>query len=162
MPYRVTLDPPHGATTVTAFTESVTASTASPLTEATLDGSVVTLTLDGGTYARSRVDIGESVKVSGVPGVTVEWHDVDRLSDTEVKVALEFKGDIDEDAILTFTVGADAIAGYGGSAITAQLPVTASMESVAAATMSPLTERTLDGNVVTLTLNGRSYAQSRV
>ena len=145
---------------VTAFTESVTASTASPLTEATLDGSVVTLTLDGGTYARSRVDIGESVKVSGVPGVTVEWHDVDRLSDTEVKVALEFKGDIDEDAILTFTVGADAIAGYGGSAITAQLPVTASMESVAAATMSPLTERTLDGNVVTLTLVGRSYAQS--
>ena len=147
---------------VTAFTESVTASTASPLTEATLDGSVVTLTLNSGTYARSRVDIGESVKVSGVPGVTVEWHDVDRLSDTEVKVALEFKGDIDEDAILTFTVGADAIAGYGGSAITAQLPVTASMESVAAATMSPLTERTLDGNVVTLTLNGRSYAQSRV
>ena len=79
-----------------------------------------------------------------------------------MKVALEFKGDIDEDAILTFTVGADAIAGYGGSAITAQLPVTASMESVAAATTSPLTERTLDGNVVTLTLNGRSYAQSRV
>ena len=146
---------------VTAFTESVTASTASPLTEATLDGSVVTLTLDSGTYARSRVDIGESVKVSGVPGVTVEWHDVDRLSDTEVKVALEFKGDIDEDAILTFTVGADAIAGYGGGSLTAQLPVTASMESVVAATMSPLTE-TLDGNVVTLTLNGRSYAQSRV
>ena len=147
---------------VTAVTETVVASTASPLTEATLDGSVVILTLRGRTYARSSFDIREALSVSGVRAVTVERFDVDRVSDTEVAVELEFKGDIDEDAILTFTVGADAIAGYGGSAITAQLPVTASMESVSAATTSPLTERTLDGNVVTLTLNGRSYAQSRV
>ena len=147
---------------VTAVTETVVASTASPLTEATLDGSVVILTLRGRTYARSSFDIREALSVSGVRAVTVERFDVDRVSNTEVAVELEFKGDIDEDAILTFTVGADAIAGYGGSAITAQLPVTASMESVSAATTSPLTERTLDGNVVTLTLNGRSYAQSRV
>ena len=145
---------------VTAFTELVTASTASPLAEASLDGSVVTLTLDGGTFARSRVDIGEAVKTSGVPGATVEWSDVDRLSDTEITVELGFNGDIDTDAVLTFSVGAGAIAGYGGSALTAQLPVTASMESVTVATASPLTERTLDGNIVTLTLNGRSFAKS--
>ena len=145
---------------VTAFTESVTASTASPLTEASLDGSVVTLTLDGGTYARSRVDIGEAVKVSGVPGINVEWSDVDRLSDTEVTVELAFNGDIDTDATLTFSVGAGAIAGYGGPALNAQLPVSASMESVAASTSSPLTERTLDGSVVTLRLSGRSYGES--
>ena len=132
----------------------------SPLTEASLDGSVVTLTLDGGTYARSRVDIGEAVKVSGVPGINVEWSDVDRLSDTEVTVELEFSGDIDTDAVLTFSVGAGAIAGYGGPALTAKLPVTASIESVAAATAAPLTERTLDGNVITLMLNGRSYEES--
>ena len=147
---------------VTAVTETVVASTASPLTEPTLDGSVVILTLSGRTYARSSFDIREALNVSGVRAVTVERFDVDRVSDTEVAVELEFKGDIDEDAILTFTVGADAIAGYGGTALTVQLPVTASMESVSAATTSPLTERTLDGNVVTLTLNGRSYAQSRV
>ena len=147
---------------VTAVTETVVASTASPLTEPTLDGSVVILTLSGRTYARSSFDIREALNVSGVRAVTVERFDVDRISDTEVAVELEFKGDIDEDAILTFTVGADAIAGYGGTAITAQLPVTAFTESISAATTSPLTERTLDGNVVTLTLNGRSYAQSRV
>ena len=147
---------------VTAVTETVVASTASPLTEATLDGSVVILTLSGRSYVESIFDIREALNVSGVRAVTVERFDVDRISDTEVAVELEFKGDIDEDAILTFTVGADAIAGYGGPAITAQLPVTASMESVSAATTSPLTERTLDGNVVTLTLNGRSYTQSRV
>ena len=145
---------------VTAYTESVEASTASPLAEATLEGSVVTLTLSGCTYAQSIHYLRDAVTVSGVAGVTKPWHQPNRKSDTEVAVELEFKGDIDEDAILTFTVGADAIAGYGGSAITAQLPVTASMESVAAATTSPLTERTLDGSVVTLTLVGRSYAQS--
>ncbi len=145
---------------VTAFTELVTASTASPLAEASLDGSVVTLTLDGGSYAGSRIDIGRAVKVSGVPGVTVDWSDVDRLSDTEMRVELGFNGDIDTDAVLTFSVGAGAIAGYGGSALTAQLPVSASMESVTVATASPLTERTLDGNIVTLTLNGRSFAES--
>ena len=145
---------------VTAFTESVTASTASPLTEASLDGSVVTLTLDGGTYARSRVDIGRALNVSGVPGVAVDWSDVDRLSHTEIRVELGFNGDIDADATLTFSVGAGAIAGYGGAALTATLPVVASMESVAASTVSPLTERTLNGSVVTLTLNGRDYAKS--
>ena len=145
---------------VTAFTESVTASTASPLTEATLNGSVVTLTLDGGTYARSRFDIGEAVKVSGVPGVTVEWSDVHRQNDTEVIVELKFNGNIDADGTLTLSVGAGAIEGYGGLALAAQLPVTASMESVAASTASPLTERTLDGSVVTLRLKGRNYADS--
>ena len=145
---------------VTAITETVVASTASPLTEPTLDGSVVILTLSGRTYARSSFDIREALNVSGVRAVTVERFDVDRISDSEVAVELEFNGDIDEDATLTFTVGADAITGYGGSALTAQLPVTASMESVSAATTSPLTERTLDGNIVTLTLNGRTYAES--
>ncbi len=145
---------------VTAFTESVTASTASPLSESTLNGSVVTLTLDDGAYARSRIDIGRALNVSGVPGVAVDWSDVDRLSDTEIRVDLGFNGDIDADATLTFSVGAGAIAGYGGAPLTAQLPVTASIESVTVATASPLTERTLDGNIVTLTLNGRSYAES--
>ena len=75
-------------------------------------------------------------------------------------VELTFNGDIDSDGTLTFTVGADAIANYNGSALTAQLPVSAGMESVTATTTSPLTEATLNGSVVTLTLTGGAYESS--
>ena len=62
---------------------------------------------------------------------------------------------------LTFTVGAGAIANYSdGAAFTAQLPVTASTESLVASTTAPLTEATLDESVVTLTLSGRVYEDS--
>ena len=77
----------------------------------------------------------------------------------EVTVELTFDGDFDANATLTFTVVADAIAGYGGAAFTAQLPVTASTESLVASTTDPLTESTLDESVVTLTLSGRNYVQ---
>ena len=145
---------------VTAVTETVVASTAYPLTEATLDGSVVILTLSGRSYVESIFDIREALNVSGVRAVTVERFDVDRISDTEVTVKLEFNGNIDADASLTFSVGTDAIEGYSGLALTAQLPVTASMESVAASTPSPLTEATLNGSAVTLSLNGRGFVES--
>ena len=51
------------------------------------------------------------MKVSGIAGVTVS---IRRVSDTEVTVELEFNGDIDADATLAFTVGADAVVGYKG------------------------------------------------
>ena len=140
--------------------EGVTASTASPLTEATLDKSVVTLTLSGGTYERSSFSIGRAVTVSGIDGVTFKSYDVDRVSDTEVTVELTFNGDFDTNATLTFTVEAGAIAGYGGSAFTTHIPVTANTESLVASTASPLTEATLDESVVTLTLSGRVYEDS--
>ena len=145
---------------VTAAIESVTASTTSPLTEATLDGSVVTLTLAGRAYASSIFDVRDGVSVSGIAGVSVGTFGVTRLSDTKVTVELDFNGDIDSNGTLTFTVGADAIADYNGPALTDQLPVTASMESVTATTTSPLTEGTLNGSVVTLTLSGGRYASS--
>ena len=145
---------------VTASMESVTATTTSPLTEGTLNGSVVTLTLSGGRYASSIFDVRDGVSVSGVVGVSVGTFGVTRLSDTKVTVELDFNGDIDSNGTLTFTVGADAIANYSGPALTDQLPVTASMESVTATTVSPLTEGTLNGSVVTLTLSGGRYASS--
>ena len=132
---------------------------ASSLTEATLHESVVTLTLNGRVYAPVRA-MRDAVKVSGVRGVTAESFNVNRVSDTEVTVKLEFNGNIDADATLTFSVGTDAIEGYSGLALTAQLPVTASMESVAASTPSPLTEATLEGSVLTLTLSGCTYVRS--
>ncbi|MXZ00035.1 hypothetical protein F4Y93_05085, partial [Candidatus Poribacteria bacterium] len=140
--------------------ESIRASTAAPLTEATLNGSVVTLTLNGATYERSTFDLRGTVEVSGIEGVTFHWFDLDRVSDTELAVELTFRGNMDTDATLTFIVGAAAIADYDGPALTAQLPVTGRHESIAASTDAPLTEATLDESVVTLTLTGRKYARS--
>ena len=145
---------------VSASTESLVASTAAPLTEATLDGSVVTLTLSGRTYERSSFRIRDAVTVSGIPGVTVGTFDIDRVSDTEVTVELTFGGNINTDSTLTFTVGAGAIANYGGSAFIAQIPVTSGSESLVASTAALLTEATLDESVVTLTLSGRTYERS--
>ena len=147
--------------TVTANTESVVASTAAPLTEITLDESVVTLTLSGAKYASSIFDIRDAVTVSGIDGVTKPWHQPERNSDTALTVELEFDGtDFDTTSTLTFTVEADAIAGYNGPALTAQISVSANTESVVASTASPLTEATLDESVVTLTLSGRTFERS--
>ena len=145
---------------VTANTESVVASTATTLTEATLHQSVVTLTLKGAQYERSIFDIRDGVSVSGIDGVTFPWHDPDKESDTQITLELEFNGDFDTDATLTFTVNTDAIAGYNGPNLTTQVSVSAVTESVVASSASPLTETTLDGSVVTLTLSGRKYARS--
>ena len=145
---------------VTGKLESIITSTEAPLTETTLDESVVTITLSGRKYARSTFDIRRAVSVSGIDGVTIPWHEPDRKNDTEITLELEFSGDIDTDAILTFTVGAGAIAGYDGPALTAQLRVTGGQESIVASTKLPLTEATLHRRVVTLTLSGRNYVRS--
>ena len=141
--------------------ESVVTSTEAPLTETTLNGSIVTLTLNGATYERSTFDLRDAVEVSGIEGVTFHWFDLERISDTALTVELTFRGNIDTDATLTFTVGADAIAEYDGPALIAQLTVTGGKESVTASTEAPLAEATLDGSVVTLTLSGRTYERSR-
>ena len=111
---------------------TITASTTAPLTEATLDESVVTVTLSGGAYESSRSTIRGAVTVAGIAGVTVRRLDVDRVSDTVVTVELTFDGtNFDTDATLTFIIGADAIAEYDGSSLTAQIAVAASIESEA-------------------------------
>ncbi len=145
---------------VPAVQESITVSTPSPLTEATLDGSVVTVTLAGRSFEQSIFSIRGAVTVSGIAGVSVGVFGITRVSDTKLTIELDFNGDIDADGTLTFTVGAGAIESYNGASLTAQLPVSAGMESVTATTASPLTEATLDGSVVTLTLSGGAYASS--
>ena len=143
-----------------SYAQTITASTPQPLTEAILDGSVVTLTLTGKTFERSSFTIRNAVTVSGIVGVTVRTFDVERVSGTKVTVKLTFNGDFDTNGTLTFTVGADAIVGYNGPALTARVPVTAMWESLTASTESPLTEATLHGSVVTLTLRGATYEES--
>ena len=52
---------------------------AAPLTEATLDESVVTLTLSGRVYEDSNFSVRRAVTVSGISGVTVGTFDIDRV-----------------------------------------------------------------------------------
>ena len=141
-------------------TPTLSASTALPLKEAALHEGVVTLTLTGGTYERSRFTIGDALTISGIAGVTVPWHQPERKSDTQITVELEFNGNIDTNSTLTFTVGAGAITDYNGPALTAQVSVSANTESVVASSASPLTERTLNESIVTLTLNGAKFTDS--
>ena len=143
-----------------SYGQTITASVPQPLTEANLHGSIVTLTLSGGTYESSRFRIENAITLSGVDGVTIaSFFGVERVSDTAVTVELEFDGNIDADGTLTFTVGTGAIAGYSGNALIATLPVTAMQESIAVSTESPLTEVNLHGSIITLTLTGRNYEQ---
>ena len=115
---------------VTAVEKSLVASTESPLTETTLHGSIVTL--NGRSY--EQWIRGDNVTASGIDGV--ESWDVDRVSDTEATVELTFDGDFDIDTTLTFTVGAEAIAGHN-EALTAQVPVTATEQLNATVSVSP-------------------------
>ena len=145
---------------VIAIEESLTVSTEVPLTEATLHGSVIILTLNGVRFADSHWRIRSALSVSGIEGVTFDSWDVDRVSDTEVTIELNFAGDFDTDATLTFTVGSDAIVDYNGNALTVTLPVIAIEESLTVSTEVPLTEATLHGSVIILTLNGVRFADS--
>ena len=143
---------------VTALAESVVASPSS-LGESSLtslNGSVVTLTLTSRPYQRDLSAIGAAVTVSGIPGVTVDRSEINRVGDTVVTVKLGFSGNLAADGTLTFIVGAGAIANYDGPALTVEIPVTAVTESVAASPSS-LRESSLNGRVMTLTLTSRPY-----
>ena len=140
-----------------SYGQTITASVQQPLTEANLHGSVVTLTLVGGTYEEFFWE--EMVTVRGIDGVAFDSWNVEWLDDSQITVELTFDGDFDTDATLTFTVEADAVADYDGDALTTTLPVTALEESLIASTEFPLTEATLDGSIVTLTLSGRVYEE---
>ena len=155
-----------------SYAQTITASTPQPLTEATLHGSVVTLTLSGATYEESSWNIERALTVSGIGDDTVEFDVgipienfdleelddlaefdienvpaltfyVERLNDREMAVTLLFSGNFDTDTTLTFTLDADAISGYNGPAFIAEIPVTAVEESLVASTEFPLTEATL-------------------
>ena len=121
---------------------ALVASTASPLTKATLHGNVVTLTLNGQRFVESEWDIADAIYVSGIEDVFFEWSGVERVSDTEVAIQLEFDGtDFDTDARLTFTVDGDAIVSSDPDSIvpgfTVQVPVTVIPESNATVSIAP-------------------------
>ncbi|MDE0467543.1 MAG: DUF5050 domain-containing protein, partial [Candidatus Poribacteria bacterium] len=133
---------------------TLTASASAPLIEATLSGSVVTLTLQEGTFEDN---VRDFVILDNTLGVVKHHHNVRRLSNTEVEVTLDFNGDFDQDGTLTFIVTQWGIKNYNGSDLTAQIPVTATIESLTATAPAPLTKATLHNSTVTLTLRGRKF-----
>ena len=140
----------------------LTVSSSYPLSAVTLNGSVVTLTLSSGAFEPLRRSISGALTISGI---TFYTRDVHYVSNTVVTIELTFKGSIDKDTVLTFTLGADAIRDYEGPALTAEIPVSASTEveltgELVASTAFPLTKETLDGSVVKLTLKNHSYEES--
>ena len=144
------------------------ASVVSPLTERTLNGSTVTLTLGkfkltpGPTYAYEAdvATIRDAVTVSGINGVTIDATTIQRLSDTEITVELDFDDtDFDTDTALSFSVEAGAIANYTGDAFITEIVVIAYKESLSASVAFPLTEGTLNGSTVTLLLTGAAFEQ---
>ncbi len=154
---------------------TISASTPYPLTEATLNGSVVTLKLTGEDYSFRHLSRGQYVKVSGIKGITIarEWETsyrqsnvVRKVSDTEITIELRFSGSIDKDATLIFTVEPDAInpiVSYNGPPLTAEILVSATTEveptgELVVSIPFPLTKATLDDSIVVLTLQNRSYA----
>ncbi len=143
----------------TSYTR-LSASAVSPLTEATLDEGVVTLTLSYDTYEADVATIRDAVMVSGINGVTIDTAKVQRLSDTEITIDLDFdRTDFDTDTALSFNVAAEAIANYIGEELIAEITVTAIKEVVSASVVSPLTEATLDESIVSLVLTGAAFEQ---
>ena len=102
-------------------TTAVTATATPSLTEGSLDGADVELTLDAGAFAAT---VGTSaVTASGVAGVSVS--SVTRDSDTRVTATLAYDGtDFDTDATLTLTVST-AVLAHSDADLSATLPVTA-------------------------------------
>ena len=135
---------------------TITASVEEPLTESTLSGSIVTLTLSGGKFNHEYY-VGRALSISGIEGVTFRSWDVERVSDTVATVSLTFSGNIDADAILTLTVGPAAIVGGYDRDFTFEFSVTAVEESLEVSSVAPLTETTLHGSIITFTLSGRQF-----
>ena len=141
--------------------KGVFASATPSLRESTLDGGVVTLTLSWGAYEADVATIINAVSVTGIDGVTIDTATVQRLSDREITVGLNFdRTDFDMDATLFFTVASGAIANYTDDDFTTEIPVTAGKESVSASVVSPLTESTLNVGSISLILTDLIYEQN--
>ena len=89
-----------------------------------MDDSVVTLTLNDGTFEQDVNKIRDALSVSGIPGVTINRENVQRLSDEMITVVLDSDNTrLSRDTWLTFSLSADAILNYAEGALRASIPV---------------------------------------
>ena len=167
-----------GNPTLTASVENL--SDLKPMTEEMLDGSLIILTLSGGTFVEIPEELMEpywgwvdedapiltDLTLSGIEGVYLRTQYrvktiMSRVNDTKVTFPIGFQGNLNTDKSLVITVGPEAIVDYDGPPLTAEIPVFAVKESLEASPASPLTEINLHGNVVTLTLHGRTFRSAQ-
>ena len=138
---------------------TLTVSSSPSLTGMTLHGGIVTLKLSSGAFD-FRTKIRDAVTISGITGITFDWTDIEKVSDTEIRIILTYDGTIDKDTMLTFTMGPVGIKNYNRPALTAEILVSADVggtPTLNASTEAPLTEATLHGSVITLILSGNRY-----
>ena len=124
-----TAEIPVSASTEVEVTGELVASIAFPLTKATLNGSIVKLTLKNHSYEGTSHDYDEpTIGVSGIPNVNTARLPSGTylffLSSTEIWVKLSFSGNLDNDATLTLAVPPSLIKDYNGPPLAATLPIT--------------------------------------
>ena len=124
-----TAEIPVSASTEVEVTGELEASSAFPLTKATLNSGIVKLTLKNHSYQGTSHDYDEPVVgISGIPGVKTarlrSGNYLHILSSTEIWVELFFRGNLDNDVTLTFTVPPSLIKDYNGPPLAATLPIT--------------------------------------
>ena len=123
----LTAEIPFSTSTEVEITGEVVASTMFPLTTATLNGSIVKLTLKNLSFDDN--DRDQEIITSGIPGVdavSLERSPYIRvLNEQEALVRLSYEGNLTEDATLTFFVPYFLIRGnYDGPPLATTLPVT--------------------------------------
>ena len=164
LPQRTLIHHPSGGIITAGEIELLTVFTPQPLTEATLNGSSVTLTLlpSGVAYDTSIDNIRNALTVTGIDGVTIS--DITRVSDEELKVTFEYTGSLKNTTTLTISLRADAVSGHEGRALSGTVPVYIYPElGLTVSSNYPLSAATLNESVVTLTLSGGNFwTQPRV
>ena len=137
---------------------TLTAALSTPQPFVTLNGSILTLTLSSGKFG-GRTDIRDALTISGITGITFHWTDIEDVSDTEITIKLTFTGSINKDSTLIFTLGPKAIQNYNGPALTAEIPISPTVEVTdgLVASVLPLTAANLHGSIVMLILKGKRY-----
>ena len=137
---------------------TLTAALSTPQPFVTLNGSILTLTLSSGKFG-GRTDIRDALTISGITGITFHWTDIEDVSDTEITIKLTFTGSINKDSTLIFTLEPKAIQNYNGPALTAEIPISPTVEVTdgLVASALPLTAANLHGSIVMLILKGKRY-----
>ncbi len=150
----------------------LTVSTPQPLTALSLYEFTVTLNLTNGVF-EDKWDVVSNVSLSGISGIRFDYDTfrseaINRVNDSEVTIDFTFNGnifDIDEETKLIITVEAGAIVNYDGESLTGEIPVSPGPTideveptgELVASTAFPLTNDTLNGSVVKLTLKTKSF-----
>ena len=105
----------------------VSVSTPAPLTEETLDGAVLTLTVKGGRFSRRipDMDLKDILYITGINGVALDPDAIERVSPTEATVGITFNRSvrIEEDTRLLLTVRSRMLDGYFFGDLVVEVPV---------------------------------------